>query len=45
VVAMNRSDEALPFSLAIDGERHALALPARSIATLLRPAPVSPALP
>ena len=45
VVAMNRSDEALPFNLAIDGARHALALPARSIATLLRPAPVSPALP
>ena len=38
VVAMNRGEDALPFTLAIDGGRHALALPPRAIATVLRPA-------
>lgn len=32
VAAMNRGEDTLPFSLAIDGERHSLELPARSIA-------------
>ena len=38
VVAMNRGEGALPFTLAIDSERHALDLPARAIATFMRPA-------
>ena len=38
VVAMNRGEDALPFTLVIDGERHAMELPPRSIATVVRPA-------
>ncbi len=38
VVAMNRGEDALPFSLTIDGTAWAAELPARSIATFLAPA-------
>lgn len=36
VVALNRSDQALSFSLAIDGQAHAATLPAHAVATYLR---------
>ncbi len=37
VVAMNRTDQSLPFCLGIDSRKHHAALPARSIATFLLP--------